>query len=112
MKEIKEKWIEALKIALSNKTKQFLSSSNYYTLVNPHDRERFFELIDEICEKYNINDTIDFQNTAVMYLIDFESQQQTGIITLNTPINTPITTPINTPSLPWYENVYCTTFTK
>lgn len=96
-----------------------LSAEDIYTLLNPEDKKRFFEIVEAISSKLdhdNIQDNKQvktFKILAVRYLIEFEKENKSYISTpLTYPVNpTYVPTTPGTPENPWQlpQIIYCTT---
>lgn len=97
-----------------------LSAEDIYTLFNPEDKKRFFEIVEAISSKdlfkLDHNGVPDsklvktFKVLAVRYLIEFEKENKSYI---GAPLTNPISIPYvpvapSTPENPWQiPQVYC-----
>ena len=76
-----------------------LSTGDIYTLLNPEDKKRFFEIVEAISSKLDHDGIPDnkqvkiFKILAVRYLIEFEKENKSYI-------STPLTYPVNPTYVP------------
>lgn len=102
-----------------------LSTEDIYTLLNPEDKKRFFEIVESVSSnglfKLDHNGVPDsklvksFKIFAVRYLIEFEKENKNYISTpLTYPANTPyVPVAPGIPETPWQlPQIFCVTANK